>query len=123
MNILALSVFIYTLTFTFTVKYISAGKKKQSERFSTLVILIAGFKKLLESRYIPAISTTDTPLSLTLVQSIQRLAENLFSSTFPWQQLSVQGHQTAQVSVYICSVEGNSTGIFVSKVSPGIFVI
>ena len=27
------------------------------------------------------------------------------------------------VSVDICSVEGNSAGIFVSKVSPGIFVI
>ena len=27
------------------------------------------------------------------------------------------------VSVNICSVEGNSAGIFVSKVSPGIFVI
>ena len=27
------------------------------------------------------------------------------------------------VSVNICSVEGNPAGIFVSKVSPGIFVI
>ena len=27
------------------------------------------------------------------------------------------------VSVNICSVEGNSAGIFVSKVSPGLFVI
>ena len=27
------------------------------------------------------------------------------------------------VSVHICSVEGNSAGIFVSKVSPGIFAI
>ena len=34
-----------------------------------------------------------------------------------------QGHKTGLVSVNICSVEGNSAGIFVSKVSPGIFVI
>ena len=27
------------------------------------------------------------------------------------------------VSVNICSVEGNSAGIFVSKVSPGIFLV
>ena len=27
------------------------------------------------------------------------------------------------VSVNICSAEGNSAGIFVSKVSPGIFVV
>ena len=27
------------------------------------------------------------------------------------------------ISVHICSVEGNSAGIFLSKVSPGIFVI
>ena len=27
------------------------------------------------------------------------------------------------VSVYICSVEGNSAAIFVGKVSPGIFVL
>ena len=33
-----------------------------------------------------------------------------------------QGHQTATVSVNIYSLKGNSAGIFVSKVSPGIFV-
>ena len=34
-----------------------------------------------------------------------------------------QEHQTPASSVNICSVEGNLAGIFVSKVSPGIFVI
>ena len=36
---------------------------------------------------------------------------------------SCQEHLTACFAKYICSVEGNSTGVLVSKVSTGIFVI
>ena len=37
--------------------------------------------------------------------------------------LFIQGHQTTNFDTDICSAGDNSAGIFVSKVSPGIFVI
>ena len=49
-------------------------------------------------------------------------AGNHFSEYLGLQEYADRGTKRL-VSVNICSVEGNSAGIFVSKVTPGIFVI
>ena len=49
---------------------------------------------------------------------------NFFTCTFSCKSevISIRGNN-CQDSVNICSLEGNSAGNFVNKVSPGIFVI